>query len=365
MSDIKEIHILDIADRLGLNPQPKTRTEYVARCPICGDSNDKRHKHLYLNIAEDKYYCTRCGVGGYAIGLYAKATGMDTKAAYLELINNTLVSHTVVKPPVVNVPDLAGIETRDKVYNALLAKLELYINHTADLRRRGLTVKEIINRGYRSIPQEAAARQNICRALIQAGHILKGVPGFYTDDNGNWDFYGNSGYLIPIRDIDGRIQGMQVRLDNPGTGGKYRWFSMPDKDNSTPAKTWIHTSYGTDDEVWITEGPLKADVASFLTGHTFIGVAGVNATKGLVEQLKQMGVKEAIVAFDMDFVRNGHVEEAINQLHAYLKKAGIKTATACWHPGMGKGIDDAILSGANIEITGRKVSLLKRIFGAK
>jgi hypothetical protein len=365
MSDIKEIHILDVADRLGLEPRPKTRTEYVARCPICGDSSNERHKHLYLNIVEDKYYCTRCGVGGYAIGLYAKATGIDTKEAYRELINDAPVSHTVVKPPVVNVPELADIETRNKAYNALLKKLELYINHTADLKRRGLTVKEIISRGYRSVPQDPALRQSICRELIKASCALKGVPGFYTGGNGNWDFYGVPGYLIPVRDTEGRIQGMQVRLDNPGDGGKYRWFSMPDKENSTPAKTWIHTSHGIDDEVWITEGPLKADVASFLTGHTFIGVAGVNATKGLTEQLKEIGVKEVVIAFDMDFVRNENVEEAIKHLHTDLKKAGVKTATACWHPGMGKGIDDAILSGANIEITGRKVSLLKRIFGAK
>jgi hypothetical protein len=358
----KEISILDVAAALGLNPQPKTRAEYRARCPICGDSADPRHKHLYLNIVENKYYCVRCGAGGYPVGLYARSKGIDTKTAYKELIGIGPVSSPVVIPPAV-VPEMADIEVRHNTYTALLSKLELYINHTADLRRRGLTVKEIISHGYRSIP-DAAIRRKICSELGKDGCVLKGVPGFYTDRDGSWDFYGGSGYLIPVRDSDGCIQGMQVRLDNPGSGGKYRWFSVPDKENSTPAKSWMHTAYG-DSEVWVTEGPLKADIASFLSGHTFIGLAGVNAAKDLSQQLKQMGVKEAIVALDMDFVRNEHVEDAINRIHADLKKAGIRTATACWNPGMGKGIDDALLTGAQIEITGRKTSLLKRFFGQK
>lgn len=359
----EQISILDVAAALGLKPQPRTRTEYKARCPICGDSSDERHAHLYLNIVENKYYCVRCGSGGYAIGLYARAKGIDTKTAYKELIGIAPVSAAVVTPPVVHTPELADIETRNNTYTALLARLELYVGHTADLRRRGLTIKEIVVRGYRSIPDQRT-RQRICRDLLKDGCTLKGVPGFYTSKDGVWDFYGGSGYLIPVRDPAGHIQGMQVRLDNPNDGGKYRWFSVPDEENSTPAKSWMHTACG-DGEVWITEGPLKADIASFLSGHTFIGVAGVNAAKDLSRQLKEMGVKEVIVAFDMDFVRNPHVEEAIKRVHADLRKAGIRTATACWNPGMGKGVDDALLAGAQIEITGRKVSFIKRLLGQK
>ncbi|MBD2411407.1 hypothetical protein FACHB389_17145 [Nostoc calcicola FACHB-389] len=36
-------------------------------------------------------------------------------------------------------------------------------------------------------------------------------------------------YLCPIRDFDGRIVALQMRLYNPGDGGRYRWISSPEQ----------------------------------------------------------------------------------------------------------------------------------------
>lgn len=41
---------------------------------------------MSLNTRDNKYCCSRCGTGGYSIGLYAKVRGIDNKKAYKELL---------------------------------------------------------------------------------------------------------------------------------------------------------------------------------------------------------------------------------------------------------------------------------------
>jgi DNA primase len=363
MFDDSRLSILNVAAKLGLAATPKTRTEWLARCPMCGDSKNPKHAHLYLNIETNKYYCVRCGTGGFAIGLYARIKGIDTKCAYRELMGMKDESPSIELPKISATPELATIEVRDKTYTAFLSMLNLELQHVSDLKRRGLSIREIKKNGYRSVPQSTC--QSICYRLIKDGHTLEGVPGFYVTRNGLWSCYSIPGYIIPVRDKSGQIQGLQVRVDNPKNGGKYRWFSVPDGKNSTPAQSWIHTSQGSSCQVWITEGSLKADIATYLSGHTFIGIAGVNAIKGLVPLLKDFGIREVVTAFDMDLLDNPHVRQALKRLQHTLKKAGVKTVTACWNSVMGKGIDDALLAGAQIEITGRRISLIKRLLGQK
>lgn len=64
--------------------------------------------------------------------------------------------------------------------------------------------------------------------MLGNGCMLEGVPGFYTRLDNTYDinFYSAlSGILIPIRSIEGKIQGFQIRVDRPINGNKYIWFS--------------------------------------------------------------------------------------------------------------------------------------------
>jgi hypothetical protein len=362
MCDDSRLSILNVAVKLNLQVLRRTGTEWLARCPFCGDSQNPRHGHLYLNIRENKYYCVRCGEGGYAIGLYARMKGIDTKRAYRELLgmeDETPSGMEVVK---MKTCEIADIEIRHRTYSAFLDMLELEFQHMSDLKRRGLTVKQIKEKGYKSIPQGEKC-YNICKKLIEAGYTLEGVPGFYKKD-GRWTCYDVPGYLIPVRDGRGRIQGLQVRLDEPGNGGKYRWFSSRDQENGTPAESWVHIARGQTKEVWLTEGPLKADIAAYLSGHTFVAIPGVTSIKYLVPALRDIKARRVVLAVDMDILTNPQVKAALEKIEQELKRAGIKTARASWNPAAGKGIDDALLSGATIEVTGTKPSLLARIFGA-
>jgi len=347
LHNASRLSILNVAAKLDLQILRRSGTEWLARCPFCGDSQNPRHGHLYLNIRENKYYCVRCGEGGYAIGLYARMKGIDTKRAYRELLGLEDETPSTLKVVETKMCEIADIEIRHRTYSAFLDMLELEFRHLSDLKRRGLTVKQIKEKGYKSVPQ-GEKRYSICKKLIEAGYELKGVPGFFIKD-GRWTCYGVPGYLIPVRDSRNRIQGLQVRLDEPGDGGKYRWFSSNGREKGTAAESWVHIAKGKSGEVWLTEGPLKADIAGFLSGHTFVGIPGINNIKYLLSVLQEIKARRVVIAVDMDVISNPNLKTALERITLELRKAGIKTAKACWNPVMGKGIDDALLAGATVE----------------
>ena len=47
--------------------------------------------------------------------------------------------------------------------------------------------------------------------------------------------------MIPVRNPEGKIQGIQVRRDNL-TKRKFRWISSVGKTDGTPAEGWTHLS---------------------------------------------------------------------------------------------------------------------------
>ena len=77
---------------------------------------------------------------------------------------------------------------------------------------------------------------------------------------------------------------------------------------------------GDNSTVWITEGLLKADIASSMLKQTVIGVAGVNSYKKaeLIGVLRQLGAEQVVIAFDADYQSNQTVKKAINDLAQLL-----------------------------------------------
>ena len=98
--------------------------------------------------------------------------------------------------------------------------------------------------------------------------------------------------------------------------------------------------------VCLTEGPLKADVASELSGKCFIAIPGVNACGHLKEELeflKEQGCEKIELYFDMDYLTNEYVDKAIKRIGKMILNAGFKAEQKIWDPAF-KGIDDWYLS---------------------
>jgi len=135
---------------------------------------------------------------------------------------------------------------------------------------------------------------------------VEGVPGFYQED-GEWTLHfskNTAGYLVPYRDAEGRIQGMQIRLNQPFDGCKYMWMSSVNFHMGVSSGSPVHLAGELGATVvYITEGGLKGDVAHALSGETFGCIAGVNLNANLPEFLKTMkqhGTKYVYEAYDMD-----------------------------------------------------------------
>ena len=122
---------------------------------------------------------------------------------------------------------------------------------------------------------------------------------------------------------------------------KYAWMSSAGKPYGTGARSWVHVAGDRSrKEAVITEGPIKGDVSSFLTGGTlFVCVPGVNAVSFLADTLKELRVSQAWEAFDMDKRCNPQVQAAVSRLRLEMKKAGVPCRTMAWDP-VCKGIDD-------------------------
>lgn len=336
------IQIDDVINILGIEVLGANSTEYKALCPFCGDEKG----HLYINHIKGLYKCHRCGEQGNALTLYAKVNNISNSEAYKELTKNEYISNNKVlySKKTIQEAKEVEIEVRDKTYNALLDMLVLTKEHYQNLLQRGLTIEKIKEKKYKSLEMDYEKRKSICQQLIKNGIQLEGVPGFYIDKNGMWNFYSNesTGILIPSRNIKGQIQGMQIRLDNVQSN-KYRNFTSSNKYRGTKAKNYIHVINKNSKKVIITEGILKSDVSAEMSNTTFIGLVGVNSYSGITEILKEIiknGNKDITIAYDMDKYSNNNVLKAEKELIEHIKEnLKITVKILEWDRNF-KGIDD-------------------------
>lgn len=225
-------NIRDVAYLLNLYIRHKSAASWDADCPFCSGRGK-----LNLNLKKNVFRCNRCGENGGMLALYGKVYGVDNKRAKEE-IEDTLgrkeQAHSYetkkkniekYEPQIVNVT-LASVEDRNRTYSMLLTMLVLADAHKENLLERGLTEEQIERNGYRSTP--VFGFKKLTKRLMEAGCRVEGVPGFYQDEEGEWTIHFSkktAGYLVPYRDTEGRIQSMQIRLNQPFDGCKYIWMS--------------------------------------------------------------------------------------------------------------------------------------------
>lgn len=200
---------------------------------------------------------------------------------------------------------IAPIDRRTAVYQALLSQLNLSDDHKANLLRRGLTQEQIDRLQYRSMPTDD--RRTIVHELTKSGLNLGGVPGFWMQDS-EVRLSGAPGILIPVRDMADRIQACQIRCDHVDQGGKYRWLSSAGKPCGCSSGCPVHIvrPEGSDaGEVWITEGPLKADISALKLKRAILAVGGVGSWPGVIPVIRQLKPERVIISFDMDKNRKG------------------------------------------------------------
>lgn len=369
---------------------PASNGNYLINCPFCNQ------KKFYVGSYVAK--CHHCGDGYNAMTLHAKACGVPFKVAYKDLQKRWqgLSSDLKVKlsTPVVEEPKykVAPLWVRDAVYSEFLKLLSLSDNHKANLISRGLSENKIEELRIKSAPEKdldiSVAIKNALKGNNELRKYFKThkdvrIPALYDVNTLNPKAVSMSdGMLIPIvvknpyqRDewIHGNatrnenlISGFQVRLmkgnkrylyyesSKKKTGASFSGcesihFVLPDTMFDEDKFEFIKPSLP---RVILTEGCLKADVASHLSNNTpFIAVMGVSNQKYLtdaVELLKrEYGTKKIVLAFDMDYVDNINVHKALDKAIQTITSLGLEVEQCYWHKEYKehniKGIDDLLL----------------------
>ncbi len=300
-----------------------SRVRKSAPCPVCGKSD-------------------WCGASSEAIVCMRVASDRPTRnGGWLHTLGDGGRRESIVWHPPPSAREYVRLNDAalDAAYTKYLNQLSLTRKHLQNLLARGMSEAEIISRGYRSAPVSSPDLPD-----------MSGVPGFYKSYKGKWRAISVKGILIPVRDNYARIVGLQVRLDGTGTektSGKYRWFSSTGYNAGSSPCARVHVARPLSNTpqpglVWITEGPIKADISAERLGVTVFGVPGVSTWRAALNLLDS-SIDRVVVAYDQDMYENDAVKYNARALCDALMATGRTVAVAMWSGA--KGLDDALISG--------------------
>ena len=355
MNDKKYVSLAEMCELLNV-PVDTSRVESYIVCPNCGEIHKKNpRKTMGLNFNKDVFHCCKCNITGIAIDFYGLMNNCyhpenrkETAKSFYEFLNGSskdlkTVRKKIKETPVAKVQEIQSPDVLNQTYSMLLDMLTLSPEHKKHLiEKRGLSPEFIEKVGFKTYP--LANYEKITTNLQNKGCAVQGVPGFYKK-NGIWTMVRNiHGFLIPNRDIKGRIIGFQIRADH----GQPKYFALSSGkyQDGTYAKSG-YTFYRGNGRVIYTEGGLKGAIINYLTGSTVISSMGVNSyaqTKEALDYVRSRGCDCINIAYDMDYKSNEHVMQALCNLRKYINEAKMSVRQIVWDENY-KGLDDYLLEG--------------------
>ena len=258
------------------------------------------------------------------------------------------------------------VDERSAQNRKFLLELDLDGDHLENLKARGLSDRQIKSGLFKSI----APRQSLKSPISPR---LAGIAR-----NGKSAWVSGRGILCPAFDVRGRIIGMQLRLDDGGDGGKYRWlksqFSSKLPNGEMPLT--VVKPEGEVRRIGLCEGIMKPDIAATLSGDTlFIGASGGNfqaSRKQLEESLRwarrEYGEKPVAFYPDAGSLKNpqvvGRDRTTLRLLEKLSRKIGFDLKVADWKQGFDKeagDIDELLAAGGGDKIEFLNVKQYKRL----
>jgi hypothetical protein len=268
-------------------------------CPICG-------KPDWCRVSNDGQWaiCRRLDTGEG----HRKVDKIGIEYWVYRLKDGPTPVQLPPMPPSRTSAERATDEVLDEVYRTLLQSLSLSTQHRTQLTRRGLQGREIALRQYRSLPHQG--RADFAKRLVErfGETICARVPGLYVreqDQRQWWSLAGAPGLVVPVRRASGRIVALTIRSDDPEAPSRYSAISSAKYHGPSPGSP-IHvplTSSASTEVIRLTEGFLKADIATALSGLHTIGLPGVSMWPAALPFLQTLNQPIIRLAFDMGPVR--------------------------------------------------------------
>src|SRR5262249_40915656 len=182
-------------ERERATPQKLVRVKRGRPCPIC-DKTD------WCSVSED---------GTKAICMRVPSEHETRNGGYLHILEDGASWEKVMAVTVeVKQHTRAGDERGGGDYRELLGGLTLTARDHKNLLKRGLDESAITRGGYKSVPSSVSVHDVSARF---EDRDMAGIPGFYKQ-GGSWNLNVNdwhAGFLVPVRDIRGQIEGVQIR----------------------------------------------------------------------------------------------------------------------------------------------------------
>jgi DNA primase len=305
------------------------RSSHVRKCPVCGGEGCGQGDGLTLcfRVQSDKQ-----AASGAWIHRGEASPQLTARDPHLE-------------------PLRASIERRDAVYSAMLAVLPLYARHADHLRNeRRFSQATIDAIQFRSVPNRDSG--DWLAGQLAKNSDLRGIPGFWRRYE-QWvmAMAGCAGFFIPIRNLAGQIEALQIRLDHGKP--KYLLFSSTDKPEGCNSGTPVHFARVHRDvrSIIVTEGALKAEVIAEQMNAPVIGLVAVGTfpdSFGVQLGRELPNLEQVLIAYDRpefeasDRAR-ANTAQQLERLKRSIDRAGLKSEALTWE-GV-KGLDDYLLMG--------------------
>lgn len=336
----------------------------VRICPKCG-----RKWKLHMDFTKNVFRCPACDFSGNAVKLHATLNNISYEQAKKELkINNSFKSTFVIQKEPSNSAKTASLRRRDFIYGLILSSGSLTKSHQDNLLSRGVPkeyLKEYVSCCTIPDANKILASKNMWFVDPFNDYKISLIPGFYGQiqfsRKNNIELHDkihinlpDNGFLIPIisHENDRKlISCCQIRMDYGDSRyiylsslGKMNGISVTDCNKVHYTRNFFckNGSMNIPQTVNLTEGALKADIASYISNRQFIAIPGVNSTKGLESELlflKAKGCKQINIYFDTDYLTNPNVQEALNKIKIKISNAGLLYKQVVWNSDY-KGIDD-------------------------
>ena len=222
-------------------------------------------------------------------------------------------------------------DQRDVDYSKILDSLKQDITTASDLKKRGFTQDETNDCGFVSVEKW----QKLPFAVDQR------LPGISAK---NTLIASGDGYLCPVRNYDGQVVALQLRLHNPDDSGRYRWVSSDKQtlalnvEGSLENPLAVFKPLGKADGIALVEGTgAKPFLASRRLNKIVIGAAGgqfAGSPKLLEEYLcrasEDVGTKEVAIYPDAADIRNKSVMSRWEQVATLIISFGYDVKFAWW-----------------------------------
>lgn len=322
-------------------------------------------------ISRNTFMDWKLDYGGGPVKFIMKLMDISEDEAVDYLINRyyngVIIPKTYVPPKVEQKAPLDPAKL-DTAYRTFLSMCNLTGEDLKYLTaERQLTAEEIDEFGLKSFPLRTI-RHDLQTHLIEQGIDPAEIPGFFQyDDDDIITFSRYVGVIIPIKDVSGKILGLQIRKRKlkDESDNRYVWFSSSFAKNKEGKKrefrfegrgpesplgfvpgTFSAKSVTT---LFVTEGFFKAIAIRKYLRSPSITVQGVTNWRKLGDYIKELKevypkLSRVIFALDADFICNLNVSTQMCKMYKSLEETfpEITYCTMLWEIEDGKGIDDLL-----------------------